>query len=194
MNYYRRYKEDGTCEVVCTGCFHTLGVANGLAAVREIESQHQCARKAVSATNCEMLPQDDRSRLSLSRLIPFFGRMRHLRRTNLTILLFSIVILSYALPTVIESLAAQHLSPWLAVILPGDLAGCICLAIMFRMRNVGVLLYLLLTICESYLYLSHVVSVNTLVWITDLVPTFTVILVALCWKPHHRFFPRFLNF
>jgi hypothetical protein len=85
--------------------------------------------------------------------------------------LLLIVSLLYVLPSVIELLATRHLNPWLAVILPGDIAGCAWLFGVFKMQRTGLILYLLLTACEGCLYVSNIVSVGALIWITDLVPT-----------------------
>ena len=88
--------------------------------------------------------------------------------------LLLIVSLLYVLPTVIKLLAARHLNPWLAIILPGDLAGCAWLFGVFKMQKTGLILYLLLTACEGCLYVSNTVSADALIWIADVVPTLIV--------------------
>lgn len=75
---------------------------------------------------------------------------------------------------VIKLLAARHLNPWLAIILPGDIAGCAWLFGVFKMQKTGLILYLLLTACEGCLYVSNIVSADALIWIADLVPTLIV--------------------
>ena len=37
MDYYYRHLGDGRCEVICTRCFETVGVASGIDAIRDLE-------------------------------------------------------------------------------------------------------------------------------------------------------------
>ena len=98
-------------------------------------------------------------------------------RTNLPFALLSVAFFIYGVPTALEFLAAQHLNPWIAVILPGDIVGCFWLAAIVKMRRTALLLYLALTASESCLYVLGLVSSANLVWIADLVPAFFVALM-----------------
>jgi hypothetical protein len=80
----------------------------------------------------------------------------------------------YAVPTALESFAAHHFSPWVSTILPGDLTGCSWLALILRMRVLGLLLYVFLTASESTLYAFNLVDARQLLWLTDLVPALFV--------------------
>ncbi len=93
---------------------------------------------------------------------------------SLLFALTSVALFAYAVPTALEFFASQHLSPWASTILPGDIAGCLWLASAFRMRLLGLLLYILLTASESCLYVSGLVDVGSLVWLTDVVPALCV--------------------
>lgn len=95
-------------------------------------------------------------------------------RTNLPFALLSVAFFIYGVPTALEFLAAQHLNPWIAVILPGDIVGCFWLAAVVKMRRTALLLYLALTASESCLYALGLVSSANLVWTTDLVPALFV--------------------
>ena len=55
----------------------------------------------------------------------------------------------YALPTVLEFAALRRWNPWFSVILPGDLAGCACLCLVFGKVKQGISLYCLLTAIEA---------------------------------------------
>jgi uncharacterized membrane protein YgdD (TMEM256/DUF423 family) len=164
MNYHRRYHEDGSCEVICTRCFLTLGLAKQHRAAQEIETQHVCGR-----TTGKELSRIHANAERLVFVIP--GRLRQL---NIALLLLIVGVVLYALPTMVELAAAEHVSPWVATVLFGDFTGCACLAAVFKMRRTGLLFYLLLTGCEGALYASHTLSANALVWLVDLVPTLVV--------------------
>ena len=179
MNYYRRYDKDGNCEVICTRCFLTLGVASGLAAVREIEALHACGKITDHERFARMLDDADpfsrQLTMAWNRVERLFGKSGKLGDLNLSIIFFSVAVLLYALPTAVELAAVQHLNPWLAVIFPGDLIGCAWLVAIFKLRRAGWFLYLMLTACESCLYVSHFMTANALVWVVDLVPTLAVL-------------------
>jgi hypothetical protein len=97
---------------------------------------------------------------------------------RLLLALFSVTVFTYVLPATLKFFAAQHLSPWFSVILPGDLAGCLWLATYFRKRSSGLLLYVLLTASESCLYGFDMVDADSLVWLSDLVPAIYVAAVT----------------
>jgi hypothetical protein len=94
--------------------------------------------------------------------------------TNLAFSMLSVAFFIYAVPTTLEFFAARHFNPWISTILPGDVTGCLWLAAFFKMRRLGLLLYLVLTASESCLYAFDLVAAGSLVWITDLVPAFFV--------------------
>jgi hypothetical protein len=178
MNCYLLYKKDGTCEVICTRCFVTLGVADRSDSVREMEALHFCDRTVApkhrpsivsirGSSDTRLTPIS----IPIERIIDSYGTRA---APNLWMALLIIVSLLYVLPTVVELLAARHLNPWLAIILPGDIAGCAWLFGIFKMQRTALILYLLLTACEAGLYVSNVVSAGALIWIADLVPTLIV--------------------
>lgn len=175
MNYYRRYDENGNCEVICTRCFATVGTANDLSAARKIEALHVCGRNTdEDAPKIIAIDRAIGSSSTLPRVDSLFGAAVKLKAPNTPILFLVVLFFLYVLPTVLELLATKRFNPWLAVILPGDLIGCACLITVFRMPRTGVALYLLLTICEAALYGSKVVAARDLIWIVDLVPTVIV--------------------
>ncbi len=155
MNYHRRYHEDGSCEVICTRCFLTLGLAKQHRAAQEIEMQHVCRR----TTGKEL------SRIHANAERPVFVLPGRLRQLNIVLLLLTVVVVLYALPTMVELAAAGRISPWVAIVLFGILRVCACLAAVFKMRRMGLLFYVLLTGCEGSLYASHMLPANALVWL-----------------------------
>jgi hypothetical protein len=173
MNYHYRYDEDGSCEVICTRCFLTIGHAHGLAGIRGIEAQHRCPRVAGERHSQATARISSRERwfaIPLNRIEHLCGFPENAKTVNLPSMLLSVGLLLYAVPTAIEFLAIWHLSPWLVAVLFGDVTGCAYLATALKMPRTGVLLYLTLTIGEGLLYRSHHLSPTVLVWIVDLVP------------------------
>jgi hypothetical protein len=100
------------------------------------------------------------------------------RPTSLLFALCSVALFTYAVPILLKFLAYRHLSPWAATILPGDIAGCVWLATVCRMRFLAVLLYVLLTASEGCLYVLGLVDAGSLVWISDLIPAVCVAAVT----------------
>jgi hypothetical protein len=94
--------------------------------------------------------------------------------TGLPFTLFSATFLLYAVPTTLEFFASQHFSPWISTILLGDIAGCLWLATVSRMRLLGLLLYIFLTASETGLYAFNLVDAGSMPWLTDLVPALFV--------------------
>lgn len=90
--------------------------------------------------------------------------------------LFLAALITYGLPTVVELMAARDLHLGIAVVLFGDVIGCVCLVTFLEMPVFGVALYILLTLCEGWLYFTHDISVGHLVWFVDLVPACVVAL------------------
>jgi hypothetical protein len=195
MNYYYLYDENGACEVICTRCFATLGIADGLSDAKKLQALHTCGRNN-DRDEPKTIPIDrGLSRPSASRpnqVERLFGTSGTLHNLNNSILFFAVVALLYALPTVLELLATKHFNPWFAVILPGDVIGCACLITVFRMPKTGLALYLLLTICETTLYESKVVAARDLLWIVDSVPTLIAVVLILRARMPSRF--RHLRF
>jgi hypothetical protein len=177
MNYYHRYDQDGNCEVICTRCFATVGIADGLSAARKFEALHVCGKNKNQDTP-KIIPIDraisSSSESIFTRVDHLFGAAGKLKALNTPILFMAVVFLLYALPTVLELAATKHFNPWLAVILPGDVAGCACLITIFKMPRAGLALYLLLTICEAAFFGFHIVGAKDLIWIVDIVPTIAV--------------------
>jgi hypothetical protein len=81
------------------------------------------------------------------------------------VLLCVVAALLYVFPKVFEFNALHKWNPWVSVVLPGDLAGCLCLAIVFRKVKEGILLYCLLTAAEACLYWLHVTPAGVLPWL-----------------------------
>ncbi len=151
----------------------TIGVAAEVAAIRQLEDNHNCNQQVSSAPRpiplaSRRIPSDD----SLStRLLRHLNKNR--RRRN-GLFLASVALLLYVLPTLFEMSALRTVNPWLAVVLPGDLAGCACLALIFRKMKFAASLYVALTAMEALLYVSHLASMHALLWFADLVPTLVV--------------------
>ena len=184
MNFYYRSLAEGRCEVVCTRCFLTIGAAREMEEILRIESSHVCpavriapigparsapgaSRRPLGGVPCTLPPLP----LAGDRCAPRFVR-------NAFLLLVAALVL-YVLPTVLEWAALRHWNPWLSVILPGDLAGCACLGIVFRKIKQGISLYCLLTAIEACVYWLHVAPPEALLWFTDFVPSLVVVVMLL---------------
>lgn len=173
MDYYRRFSQDGACEVICTRCFLTVGQATELDAIRKLEDHHVCVEKA---------------RASGSQ-----GESRWADGLKMTMILCLVLFLLYIAPTAIEFSASKTINPWLSIILFGDFTGCAWLFAFFRLRKTAALLYVPLTALEALLYAYHIVPINALPWIVDIVPTLAVIAVILKTQAgkHSRLFPAY---
>ena len=90
------------------------------------------------------------------------------------LLLIAAVLFLYGLPTLLEFLALRKWSPWVAVVFPGNLAGCLCLMFTFRKVGFGIRLYLVLLAGQALLYGLHLADARTIFWISDSVPTIIV--------------------
>lgn len=173
MHYHHRYTEDGNCEIVCTHCFLTIGAARGLPAIKRLEAAHICTALA---------HKNDNSAPPLPNGIP--SREHHrLRRYSEKIaglpvpLLFVVVALVlYALPTAMEIGLTPEVGTWLAGIVLGDLAACAFISVVFKMRRTGVVLYLLLTMLETSLYLAHIIPARAMPWMSDAIPALFVLI------------------
>ena len=89
----------------------------------------------------------------------------------------------------IEAGAAVYLGPWSAFIMFGNVAGCACLFVLFKHRTMSIVLYLLLAVCESFLYATRIVSPHLLLWITDSVPTLIAVATL---TAHSRFTAKYI--
>jgi hypothetical protein len=85
----------------------------------------------------------------------------------------------YLIPTLIEKQLVSHAGPFWAVLVLGDLAGCLAIAAAWRLKY-GAALYLCLTGAEIVLFQTGAVSAAALLWLTDAAPT--LILCALAAK------------
>lgn len=86
----------------------------------------------------------------------------------------------YILPSLVAWRVA-HSGSWIAVILMGDLAGCLAIGFLVGWWRFAALLYFGLAIIEATVYFQHAITLTELAWITDVVPTciFAYLLVNL---------------
>lgn len=180
MDFYYRSLPDGRSEVVCTRCFVTVGTAWGVEHIRRIEESHTCLarRPAVPRPKhaASVVPQ------IVARDAEFSPNIRVPSKSRVTrnmVLLCLVTALFYAIPKLLEFNALQRWNPWISVVLPGDLAGCLCLAIVFRKMKAAILLYSLLSGIEAFLYWLNIAPADILPWIADLVPTVVISLMVL---------------
>ncbi len=177
MDFYYRSLKNGWCEVVCTRCLLTLGAAIGTADIWDLEKAHHCDctrpvaplaarfRRFVSDANYEEAGAAAPAKPNPWRAI---------------CLVTVAVMLLYTLPTLFEFAALRHVSPWFATVLPGDLAGCVCLMVCFRKTGAGLGLYLLLTAIDACLYGLELMPPQLIPWLTDAIPTLVV--TAMLWR------------
>lgn len=177
-SFHARYAGDGSCEVICTRCFLTVGVAQDAAAVRQIVDSHDCPRdRALTGSAGALSGHLGEQGFQWMEEILDYARGHGV--TGVSIVLLLVVSALYVFPTAIEFSVLSPASPWLTTLLPGDLIGCVCLVLASGRLRTGALLYLALTGAESYMYYCHIVSLQTIPWITDLVPTLIVAAVIL---------------
>jgi hypothetical protein len=80
----------------------------------------------------------------------------------------------YALPGLAEwALLEERLSPWIACVALGDLAGCVILFIL-GFRKTALAIYLSAGAIEGVMLSMHTVSPLRLVWFTNLIPALVV--------------------
>jgi hypothetical protein len=171
MYYHHRYQKDGNCEIICTRCFLTVGMARGLSAIKELETSHICAARA--SLNRDLgNPANNVIRMPGKPLPDFSQKLAGL---PLPLLLAALPLVLYALPTALEVALSTQIGPWLASIVMGDLAACIFIFAVFKMRRTAVILYLLLTLSKIVLFQAHLLTTNGLPWITDVIPVLVVI-------------------
>jgi len=175
MNYHHRYQEDGSCEVICTHCFQTIGTVSRRSAIKDLEATHFCAGRAsqnghYKAPFQDLIPSPPAKHLGW---IPDYSRK--IVGLPIPLLLLGVVLFLYALPTALEIALSAQIGPWLAGIVIGDFAACACIFAVFGMRRTGLILYLLLTISKICLYSVQVVPANIIPWLTDVIPVLIVI-------------------
>jgi len=182
MNYHHRYNKDGSCEIICTRCFLTVGLAAEQGAAQKLEAQHNCPRANSASAAPEFSANHSRSiRQELSRLATQSLRfVATAKETHLALLCLSVIFVFYVLPTGLELVATTYLGPWVGIIFLGDFCGCVCLATIFKLRRTSIILYAFLTIAEGALFASHLLSACALLWITDLVPTLVLVATIVC--------------
>lgn len=188
LNYYRRYQQDGSCIVICTRCFLTVGIVHGQSAVRDLEAGHVCANlsKAPPAENQPEASSESRIQPASAGFAGSLDFLRAVTRSNALLVFAGLAIVLYFLPTALESLAAHYANPWLSIILPGDALGCGALVAVFKFPRTGFLLYPLLTGLEGSLYVSRYITPAALLWIADLVPTLVAMGVFLYMRRTQR--------
>jgi hypothetical protein len=177
LDYHRRYRQDGSCQVICTSCFATLGIAFNTLQARVIEEEHLCPVRIHGETQAQLSLCRSSAKtgaLATDDLIQRFLAASPRHRMYQPLAVLSAVAFLYALPTAFELLASQYLTVWLACIVPGNLAGCICIGAIFKRPRMAVLLYFTLAVLESYLLLFHLLPNTAFVWLVDVVPTLTV--------------------
>lgn len=177
MKYFRRYSSDGSCHIICLRCFATIGDADQLSAAVELERHHVCGQPSAQPGH---LPSDWNSGQSLARFAGFIDFVRRLEGRYTPILFSIIIALLYGLPTALEILGVHYACPALALILFGDVTGCICLALVFGMPVIAAVLYLVWSLIEAWLYKAGTIHFATLPWILDLAPVL-VIMGRITW-------------
>src|SRR5215469_2045902 len=179
MNFYYRTLSDGRCEVVCTHCFLTVGVAWGTDRIRQIENSHTCLAKSPSVSKPSPGLNSGPQLVAVPPAFPAVKDTSNSRVVRNAGLLCVVAALLYVVPKLLEFNALHKWNPWISVVVPGDLAGCLCLAIVFRKIKAGVLLYCLLTGAEACLFWLRVTPNDILPWIADLVPTLVISMMVL---------------
>lgn len=93
------------------------------------------------------------------------------RAMKVGLLMLLALVLFYVLPTGIEWLLQRRFNSWFVSILLGDLLGCIFLATQMGLRRTASLVYLAATVVEAVLFVTGLISLHWLLWITDVLPT-----------------------
>ncbi len=176
MDYYHRYDANGSCETICTRCFSALGRTKNSAEAKLIEAAHICARKSGPEIP---QPPDEGGRSPKTIAYPpatsrpryFFGKTGFLDKAQILLLILSMFVCLYLLPSVIELEMMKRISAWFSCILFGDIVGCSFLSLVLEMRMTGVLLYGVVTGAECWLYAVRLVPIHLLPWVADSVPT-----------------------
>ncbi len=176
MDYYHCYDADGICQTICTRCFAALGRTRDSAEARLIEAAHICRGKS----NPQMpAPPDEGHRGPKTIACPpprdrpryVFGKIDFLDGAQILLIILSVFVSLYLLPSVIELEMMKRVSAWFSCILFGDIVGCSFLSLVLGMRMTGVLLYCVLTAAEGWLYAVRLLPVHLLPWVVDIAPT-----------------------
>jgi hypothetical protein len=79
------------------------------------------------------------------------------------------ILILYVLPTFFEAITQPYLGIWLSCSVFGDLTGCICLWFLGWKRQ-ALSVYLWSKVGEVLLFEVHLLSADSLLWVTDLLP------------------------
>lgn len=180
MDFYHRSNHDGSFETICTRCFATIGQSKQRAQLAQMEAEHLCPARAKRTAVRPSPPPFAAQPIfvpaprGLDRFFPNPGRM-NVPQTLL--MLCTGIVCFYIFPSVVETELMKHVSAWIACIGLGDLAGCSFLSLVCGLKKTGIWLYLFLTGCEGSLYGFRILPRTLLIWIVDLVPTLTVVVL-----------------
>lgn len=175
MHFYYRNLKDGRCEVICTRCFLTIGIASGIEAIRGLEDIHHCSKQEMPLFTGHSSPTAHHRGVPItSRLTRGNVPEHNASHARTTLRLIAVTFLFYVLPTVLEFEALRVWNPWIAIVLPGDLLGCVCLIAVFRKVKTGMAVYSLLTAMEGCLYSFHMTPLRAIPWIADLIPALMI--------------------
>ncbi len=154
VHFHHRYQADGSCETVCTRCFETVGRAEDITQLRRLEQQHVCPRT-----------------LAAGSVGP--GQRTGSRRQwlSLAAALLLTVLLSYAVPTLMELIDRSQQSAVLIGIFFGDAAGCLMLGLLLGCGRSALVLYAGAAVLKSLLYELGFITAGQLLWLADLAPT-----------------------
>ena len=179
LRFYRRYYEDGSCKVICMDCYDTLGTGENRHDVARMEARHVCSHA--------LLPADAAKKNLRAYLLAGVDRVRDaeqwMARLHPALLAILLIVVLYGIPTILEILARQEVNTWVAVILPGNILGCMVLIAILRMPRTGLGIYLALAACECWLHVTHIMRGVTMAWIVDLVPTLVVLILLIVRLP-----------
>lgn len=176
LDFVHRFNEDGSCETICTRCFTTAGRARDLKRIQWLERVHDCRTHPPPDLHSG-LPNQGQKQSELAGNHRKEQRWRipgRLESTRILLFLFSLVLCSYLLPSVIELQMIKRVGVWLSCIVFGDLVGCSLLSFVLGLRKTGAGLYLCLTGSEIWLYVTGVVAKPLLPWLVDVVPTLAI--------------------
>ncbi len=183
MDFYYRHLGNGRCEVVCARCSQLVGVAEDVDAVRGVEVNRRFPSVGnVGVEAVRALEENHRCADGAGERVIETSRAAHQPANQQrgrgwlgsAALLLAAVLFLYGLPTLIEFIALRTWSPWIAVVFPGNLAGCLCLMLAFRKVGLGIALYLALLAGQALLYGLQIADAQTIFWISDAVPTMIV--------------------
>ena len=180
MEFHYRERDHGECEVICTSCFQVVGMARDADTMLHIQQRHQCSKIREDKELATESPVS-RPKTRDLRLLPFAAA---LTRANKTLAVLVAICVLYLLPTICEFAARRFANTDLSLIAMGDLAGCLSLAFAFGKTRLGVILYISLAAGKATAMAFGIVSADSLIWISDAVPT--TIAAALLQKIFYR--------